>query len=82
MPYVKKERRVELDFVVESMRRADIVADGDLNYVLYKFCKDTVKPSYNNFKNYMAELNETAEEIRRRFLAPYENSKIEENGDV
>jgi len=82
MPYVKKERRVELDFVVESMRRADIVADGDLNYVLYKFCKDTVKPSYNNFKNYMAELNETAEEIRRRFLAPYENLKIEENGDV
>ena len=82
MPYVKKERRIELNFVVESMRRADIVADGDLNYILFRFCKETVKPSYNNYKNYMAELNEAAEEIRRRFLVPHEIKKIEENGDI
>jgi len=82
MPYVKQERRIELNFVVESMRRADIVADGDLNYVLFKFCKEAIKPSYNNYKNFCAELNEAAEEIRRRFLAPYEQKKIEENGDV
>jgi hypothetical protein len=82
MPYVKQERRVELNFVVESMRRADIVANGDLNYVLFKFCRDVIKPSYNNYKNYLGELNEAAEEIRRRMLAPYEDEKIKENSDV
>lgn len=82
MPYVKQERRVELNFVVESMRRADIVANGDLNYVLFKFCRDVIKPSYNNYKNYLGELNEAAEEIRRRMLAPYEDEKIKENSDI
>jgi hypothetical protein len=82
MPYVRQERRQELNFVVDSMKRADICADGDLNYVLFKFCKDTVKPGYNNYKNYIGELEETIAEIRRRFLAPYEDKKIEENGDV
>jgi hypothetical protein len=82
MPYVRKERRPELDFVVDSMARADINADGDLNYVLFKYCKKFVKPSYNNYKNFIGELNETIAEIRRRMLAPYEDEKIKENGDV
>ena len=82
MPYVKQERRPELNFVVESMARADIKADGDLNYVLFKYCKNFVKPSYNNYKNFIGELNETIAEIRRRMLAPYEEIKEKENGDV
>jgi hypothetical protein len=30
----------------------------------------------------LGELNEASEEIRRRLLQPYEDLKIEENGDV
>ena len=82
MPYVKQERRVELDFVVESIARADVKADGDLNYILFKYCKYFVKPSYNNFKNFCGELQQAATEIERRLLAPYEDAKIIENGDV
>jgi hypothetical protein len=82
MPYVKKDRRIELDFVVESMARADIRADGDLNYVLYKYCKNFVKPSYNNYKNFIGELHQCTTEIERRLLGPYEDIKIIENGDV
>jgi hypothetical protein len=37
---------------------------------------------YNNYKNFIGELNETVAEIRRRFLSPYEDSKMKENGDV
>jgi hypothetical protein len=37
---------------------------------------------YNNYKNYIGELQETVAEIRRRLLAPYEDIKIQENGDV
>lgn len=82
MPYVKQNIREELNFVVENMKAMDVKPDGKLNYVLFKFCKDTIDPSYNNYKNFIAELEECAQEIRRRFLAPYEDQKIIENGDV
>jgi len=82
MLYIKKEDRDEMDFVVGNMQAMDVQPNGKLNYVLFKFCKNTVKPSYNNYKNYIAELEECAHEIRRRFLAPYEDQKIIENGDV
>jgi len=82
MPYVKQERRPELDYVVEAMKYAKVKADGDLNYILYKFCKYNIAPSYNNFKNFCGELHQAATEIERRLLAPYEDEKIIENGDV
>ena len=80
MPYVNKERRKDLDKIVDAMK--DVKVDGDLNYILFKFCKNYVSPKYNNYKNFIGELNETVAEVRRRFLAPHEDIKIKENGDV
>lgn len=82
MPYIKPEERPRMNAVVDNMIENDVRPDGKLNYVLYKFCKNTVIPSYNNYKNFCGELTECVEEIRRRLLSNYENSKIEENGDV
>ena len=82
MPYIKKERRPICDEIVTAMHAAGIKADGDLNYILYAFCKRYVPASYNQYKNYISELQETATEIRRRILGPYEDQKIIENGDV
>ncbi|WP_425391772.1 DUF6899 family protein [Ekhidna sp.] len=82
MPYIKKEKRAKLDAIVEQMHEANIMANGDLNYLLYAFCKRHVSPSYNNYKNFIGELNQCATEIERRILAPYEDEKIQENGDV
>lgn len=63
-------------------QKEGIKVDGDLNYLLFAFCKRHVKPSYNNYKNFCGELNECVAEIRRELLAPYEDQKKEENGDV
>ncbi len=82
MPYIKKEERLKFNKVVQAMIDSNVQANGDLNYILYKFCKIGVEPSYNNFKNFIGELEECATEIRRRLLADYEDSKILENGDV
>ncbi len=84
MPYVIKSKRPMLNNIVALMIKEDIKADGDLNYLLYLFCKKYVKPSYNNYKNFLGELQvaEMSAEIRSRLLAPYEDKKIEENGDV
>ena len=70
------------DTVVELMRTLDIKANGDLNFILFKYCKYYVLPSYNNYKNFCGELRQCATEIERKILAPYEDQKIEENGDV
>jgi hypothetical protein len=82
MPYIKKSKRYNMDKIVKLMIEQDVKGDGDLNYILFKFCKEKIKPGYQNYRNFIAELNECGEEIRRRFLTEYENKKIEENGDV
>lgn len=82
MPYIKEERRAELQGILTAMKEAGVCADGDLNYILYKYCKDEVEPSYNNLKNYCGELRQCATEIERRLLGPYEDSAMQRNGDV
>ena len=71
-----------MDRVIRAMIEAELQVDGDLNYILYKFAKYHIKPSYKNYKNFLAELNEAAEEVRRRLLVPYEEKKMKENGDI
>jgi hypothetical protein len=82
-PYISKDKRIgKCDEIVQLMKDLNIQPDGEINYILYKFCKDTVKPGYNNYKNYCGELSECVVEIRRRLLGPYEDSAILRNGDV
>jgi hypothetical protein len=83
MPYLEShDRRAECDEIVAMMEEIKVQANGDLNYILYKFCLRNVGPGYNYFKNYIGELTECGEEIRRRLLAKYEDDKIKDNGDV
>jgi hypothetical protein len=82
MPYVKQERRSDLNKVVVAMTEAGVKADGDLNYILYRFCKYHIPLNYNSVKNYLGELEESIAEIRRKILAPYEETKEKENGSV
>ena len=82
MPYISPEKRSDMNKVVEAMKVVGVKADGDLNYILFKYCKETVPSSYNSIKNFLGELDECRAEIRRRLLAPYEDMKIEQNGDV
>lgn len=82
MPYIKQEERAKLDKIVSDMWAADVRANGDLNYILFAYCKRTVTPSYNNYKNFCGELRACAVEIERRLLGPYEDEKCIINGDV
>ena len=82
MPYIKQEDRSRMNKVVDAMVKAGVNADGDLNYILYKFCKYHIIHNYNNLKNFCGELRQCATEIERRILADYEEKKRIENGDV
>lgn len=81
MPYLESQARPFLDQLVREMNEYNITANGDLNYVLFAFCRRYFK-SYCQMKNFMAELRECEAEIRRRLFIPHEDKKLEENGDV
>ncbi len=82
MPYIESQiDRKHLDRIIEG--HSDLLRpNGYLNYFLFALCKRTILPGYGNYKNYIGELRQCATEIERRLLAPYEDQKIKENGDV
>lgn len=82
MPYISEEKREKVDPVLNFIISRNIKPDGELNYLLYKYCKYHIAPSYNNYKNFCGELRQCITEIERRLLAPYEDDRIKENGDV
>jgi len=82
MPYIKQSRREELKKVYNAMLDAKLLANGDINYLLFLYCKYEIDAGYNNYKNFCGELRQCATEIERRILAEYEDQKIQENGDV
>lgn len=82
MPYIRQERRTEVEPILQAMRKADIKYNGDLNYVLFAYALRYVPDSYNQLRNYCAELRACATEIERTILGPYEDTKVVENGRV
>ena len=55
--------------------------NGNLNYFLFALAKKQCK-SYNQYKEFIGELECAMDEIKRRQLHPYEDNKIKQNGDV
>ena len=85
MPYIEQRFRANLDYLIDEMLRYSLHREGFLNYTLFKLCKELNKgkfESYSSYKSFIGELNECVAEIRRRLLAPYEDKKIDENGDI
>lgn len=78
MPYIPEERRTALadGKLPESV--------GELTYVLYKACTEYlyVKPKFSDFAEVLGALEATKLELYRRRIAPYEDDKLIENGDI
>ena len=81
MPYIHKARRMVFDTIVRDIDRW-IDRPGDLNYILFAYAKRHIEPSYENYRNFIGELNECIAEVRRRLVSPYEDRKRMDNGDV
>lgn len=79
MPYIKSRDRHELavGFSPES--------PGDLNYCITRFMIDYIQvngESYQSYNDIVGALECAKLELYRRKIVPYEDKKIEENGDV
>lgn len=83
MPYIKQEQRWFLEPILEPLLKLKI-SGGDLNYVITRLMISATgkNPSYEERRAVIADVHEAANEYRRRRMAPYEDRKIIENGDV
>lgn len=87
MPYITQQERIELDpeinALVEKLKKGpQDKLDGRLNYVITRLLVQLYSSSYYNFNRAMGVLASVTQEYYRRKVAPYEDQKIKENGDV
>lgn len=86
MPYIKSERRKELSPKISpllSYLDKEIISEGDMNYIITKICqKSMLCNSYSEYNKIIGILECVKLEFYRRAVAPYEDKKIKENGDV
>lgn len=82
MPYIKKSLREEID----AGKTPETT--GELTYVLYSQCMEYLtrfvasEPRFDDYAEAIAALECTKLELYRRAVAPYEEGKIAENGDL
>jgi hypothetical protein len=87
MPYITGEERRELDpaidMLVAKLRQAPVEkVDGRLNYVISRLLAQLYPKGYFHYNRAMGVLASAMQEFYRRRVAPYEDVKISENGDV
>lgn len=84
MPYINQLDRTALNDKVIYAGRS-IQNPGELNYLITKIIQDYVHDhgkSYSVINEIVGVLECAKLEFYRRLAAPYEDKKIEENGDV
>lgn len=84
MPYIKQEDRDRLDQFIDTLK-VRIRNPGDLNYVISRLALDFAYMQGANYAAFNATIGvmEAAKlEFYRTRVAPYEDRKIEENGDI
>lgn len=80
MPYIPQEDRSELLYDLRLPETA-----GELNFVFTNICHSYIakkKLSYQTLNDIIGALEGCKLELYRRTVAPYEDEKIKENGDV
>ena len=83
MPYIKKEKREELDWIIDNLaaKLKEMGITGNLNYVLFRLAKK-ICSRYGDYAAFEGDCQQSLKEIYRSLEATYEDKKIEENGDV
>lgn len=86
MPYIKPEDRRPLDPLIKQLAEAlpEQNFAGNLNYVISKLSARLLDEqlSYARLNEIIGALECAKLELYRRVAAPYEDGKIESNGDV
>ena len=88
MPYIKKELRQKYstgihNLVQELEEIPELDRDGHINYVVTVLLKRLYRPpKYRRYNKAIGVLECIKLEFYRRMVSPYEDIKINDNGDV
>jgi len=85
MPYISQEARQQYKKILEKIKKTGIATAGDLNYILTSIANIYLNESGECYKTYneiIGVLECAKQEYYRKNVAPYEDIKIELNGDV
>ena len=85
MPYIKPESRDKFSKTLSAFYNTkDGLTTGDLNFLLSSMMSMLVSDSvtYTKINNLIGVLECVKLELYRRIATPYEDEKIDENGDV
>lgn len=86
MPYIKQEARTQRMKEALIVLKGEIQNKGDLNYVICQLTGMLIEKTggmgYTNVSNWIDGVHGAERELTRRLLNPYEDLKIQENGDV
>lgn len=89
MPYIQPKARARLDADVDALLEK-LQTDGELNYAITRLVDGFVKrlagagkrPTYHDYLIGLGTFRAAGAEFYRRRVAPYEDQKAAENGDV
>lgn len=82
MPYIKKEDRKKFNSAIDSLNPNN---SGELNYVITRLAHNYIKEKglrYANMNEVVGVIESAKLEFYRKVVAPYEEKKIEDNGDI
>lgn len=86
MPYIKQAERKVIDRLpIDRIFESVEAEPGNLNYALTRLCHEYLRRGgkrYKTMNDIVGALEGCKMEFYRRTVAPYEDAKIEENGDV
>ncbi len=87
MPYILMEDRPKyeesLTTLINTLKAQPLDhIDGELNYIITRILKEAYPLRYFNINRAIGVLEACKLEYYRRVAAPYEDTKIEQNGDV
>ncbi len=85
MPYINSANRLDLAEITDEILCTEIRSAGELNYLITKLCIEYMSDngkSYQHINDVVGALEGAKIEFYRRYAAPYEDTKIIENGDV
>lgn len=84
MPYISPERRQVFDQHLDAIAE-NLTSGGEINYCAYRLCLAFINKTGMSYTNSMvpfSALGAAQMELYRKVIAPYEDKKIAENGDV
>lgn len=85
MPYISQTDRIYWNIPLqELLRQIQVgISTGELVYMLTKICQAAMQDNhFSDYADIITALECTKLEFYRRQVAPYEDIKIKENGDI